>query len=194
MNINEVLIALDNNDLEYLSTHKFNINYRVVEQGNDTIFLYALSVPQFSYIDHLLKLSPDIFAVNDENENIIHSAVFSGSLSRVEEIFNKIPDVKLMLNTRAKDGTTPLLQSIVCGHLDISSFLINMGADVNISDNEQISPLHSACYEGNLSLVKQLIENGAHVFAKTKKNNYPLALAVNEDRKEVVKYLVDKYY
>jgi ankyrin repeat protein len=39
--------------------------------------------------------------------------------------------------------------------------LLKMGADPNVQDNAEWSPLHEACNRGNLSVVKVLKEFGA---------------------------------
>lgn len=191
---NKVISAINENNLEMLSNMDFEVNARVEDEDNDTIFLYAISVPNFTHLDALLKKKPDLDIVNDYGENIVHSAVFSGSLERLKEVFFKIPRSKEFINKQSNDGSTPLLLAILLNYHDLAIHLIDKGANVCLPDNEGNTPLHIACYHGCLELVEKLIEHKADPFKKTKKGNYPLACAVNEDKKDVVKYLVQKFY
>jgi ankyrin repeat protein len=42
---------------------------------------------------------------------------------------------------------------------DILTLLIDKKCDVNISDNNSLTPLHIACYKGNVALVEILLRN-----------------------------------
>ncbi len=189
-----IIAAIDENDIDYLSNVEFDVDCRIAESDNDTFFLYAISIPNFMYLDFFLEKNPDLNAVNDFGENILHCAVYSGSMERLKEMFCKLPISETLINSQSKDGSTPLLLAILLGHHDLAGYLIDRGADVCLPDYELNTPLHIACYNGCLSLVKKLIEHQANPFIKTKKGNYPLACAVNEDKEDVVKYLVQTVY
>lgn len=192
--IDRILAAIDGNDFEYLSGIELDVNCPIEEEDNDTVFLYAVGVPRFTHLDYLLEKRPDIRAVNDYGENILHSAVYSNSLERLDEVFTKVPSAETLINEQSKDGSTPLLLATLLGYDELATYLINKGADVCLPDHELNTPLHFACHHGCLLVVKALIEYGAHPFVKTKKGNYPLACAVNSDKKDVVKYLVQTFY
>lgn len=188
----EILSAINENNIGRISNKEFDVNYRIAD--NETIFSYAISIPDFTHLDYFLKKNPNFEVVNDYGENILHSAVYSGSLDKLKEIFFKIPKSKELINIQSKDGSTPLLLAILLGYYDLAIFLIDKNADVNLSDNEGNTPLHIACYHGCLVLVKKLIEHQANPFKKTNKGNYPLSCAVNEDKKDVVIFLVQSFY
>lgn len=192
--IDKVLFAIEENDFEFLSKTELDINCPIEEENNDTIFLYAVSIPNFTHLDYLLKMNPNINAVNDYGENFLHSAIYSNSIERLNEVFLKIPLSEAFINKRSKDGSTPLLLATLLGYDDLAIYLINKGANVYLPDNELNTPLHFACYNGCMPLVKALIKAGADPFVKTQKGNYPLACAVNEGQKDVIKYLVQTFY
>ena len=190
--LDEILLAINENDIGCLSNKEFDVNCRIAD--NETIFSYAVSIPEFTYLDYFLKKNPDFEVVNDYGENILHSAVYSGSLERLKEIFFILPKSGDFINVQSKDGSTPLLLAILLGYNDLAIYLIDKNADVNLFDNEGNTPLHIACYYGCLILVKKLIEHQADPFRKTNKGNYPLSCAVNEDKKDVVKFLIQSFY
>ncbi len=76
----------------------------------------------------------------------------------------------------------------------MAKILIEAGADINIGDNENNTPLHIASWFGSFETVKLLIDNGADLRVKTQKGNYPLALAVNGNHDKIVRYLFEKIY
>ena len=53
-----ILDAIDNNDIQYLLSVDIDINARIREYDNDTIFLYAMGVGSFTHIDFLFQKSP----------------------------------------------------------------------------------------------------------------------------------------
>eukprot|EP01111_Echinosteliopsis_oligospora_P017821 TRINITY_DN7864_c0_g1_i1.p1 TRINITY_DN7864_c0_g1~~TRINITY_DN7864_c0_g1_i1.p1 ORF type:complete len:232 (+),score=31.83 TRINITY_DN7864_c0_g1_i1:85-780(+) len=51
------------------------------------------------------------------------------------------------------------------GHSNVISFLLDIGANVDIRDSAGFTPLHFAALEGNLDCVKILMERGADISA-----------------------------
>lgn len=181
MEINEKLKnAICNNDILFLEENrdKYNIDYRFEDEDNDTLLLYSISDPSSEMFNFLLSNGANINLQNNEEEGILHAIVFSGDIERLKKIMSSY---SLDINSKSKDGATPLLLAISLGKIEISIFLINSGANVNFSDNDGISPLHLAVQLKNNDLVDCLIKKGANVFSKTNKGNLPLALAVNEN-------------
>jgi ankyrin repeat protein len=185
--------AIAKEDIAFLEVNKnkYSINHRFQDENNDTLLLYALSDSGSNTYEYFLKNNADITLVNDEGENIIHSIIYSGQKTRLVQMLNQYHSD---INIRTKDGTTPLLLSVLLEKYEIFNCLLKNGADVNISDNEGNTPLHPACFHGNKLMVFDLVENGANLFAKTLKGNLPLALAVNGGHEEIIKYLFNKIY
>lgn len=183
--------AICTEDITFLEENrdKYSINDRLEDENNDTLLLYALSDSGSNTYQYFLKNKVDINLLNDEGENVIHSAVYSGKPERLEGILNQ-----KNINHQSKDGTTPLLLAVALERTEIAQYLIKHGADVNIPDHENNTPLHVACQFGNKTLVIDLVDKGANLFVKTQKGNLPLALAVNGGHDEIVKFLFKKIY
>lgn len=195
--INEQLKhAIVNNDYQFLKVNqsKYNINHRFVDENNDTLLLYAISYSQNDIYSFFIDNGADVSLINDEGEGIIHSIVYSGLSNRLSDVIERIPKTLDLINDQTKDGVTPLLLSVLLGQHDIFNSLLNLNADINISDNECNSPIHPACFLGYKDMVFKLVEKGADLHTKTLKGNYPLALAVNGDHDEIIKYLYKIIY
>jgi ankyrin repeat protein len=79
------------------------------------------------------------------------------------------------------------------GHSSIVKSLIEFGADVNVKNDEEVSPLDISCRKGYFEISKNIIAN-----QQTKEqdeiidrdNDYPLHVACFEGAHEVVKLLL----
>lgn len=185
--------AICKNDINFLEDNKnhYSIDERFEDEDNDTLLLYSISDPSISCFEFFLKNNANIYLKNDEGECILHSIVYSGDASRFDLILNKYA---LDINSRTKDGATPLLLAISLEQFEIAKLLIKYHADVNQADDEGLTPLHLAAQFGKLDFVAALVESGANLYAKTKVGNLPLALAVNSGNEEVVRYLYHRIY
>jgi ankyrin repeat protein len=80
---------------------------------------------------------------------------------------------------RTSRGATPLMAAAGVGWtdgfskeysenetLDVMRMLIDMGADVNATDERQITALHGAAHKAATGAIKMLVENGARLDAK----------------------------
>ena len=185
--------AICNNDIDFLKSNenRFNVNDRFDDENNDTLLSYSISDNGSEIYKYFLDRNADLLLLNDEGENIIHSIVYSGCSERLNDILKR---GNININFQSKDGTTPLLLSVVLERYDIFHQLIEIGAEINITDYEGNSPLHPACFLGYKEMVYSLVEKKANLFAKTKNGNLPLALAVNGGHDEIVKFLYNKIY
>ena len=67
--------------------------------------------------------------------------------------------------------------------------LVQMGADVNATDEKGQIPLHLAAKIGRYSIVEYLVEHGSDVHKKDDLHKTPLVYAIEKNRIKVVVYL-----
>jgi ankyrin repeat protein len=67
--------------------------------------------------------------------------------------------------------------------------LVQMGADVNATDEKGRIPLHLAAQIGRYSIVEYLVEHGSDVHKKDDLHKTPLVYAIEKNRIKVVVYL-----
>ena len=72
---------------------------------------------------------------------------------------------------------------------DMVRLLVKHGANVDVRDENDFTPLHKAAWEGSLDMVKLLLESGADIQAGNRFNHTPLSLALDNNRPEVAEYL-----
>ena len=77
------------------------------------------------------------------------------------------------------DFQAPLHDTTQSGNLSICQFLIEKGAEVNVTTTARMSPLHIAAKTGNTAVCKYLIEQGAWVNA-ARAIHSPLYLAAEK--------------
>ena len=121
----------------------------------------------------------------------VHScirAILYSSKSHVEYMINH----GLGVNACNEKGFS-LLHFSVPDHIEIATFLLSKGANVNIETDGGYTPLHMACkYKGSEEVVHLLIENGANVNATTSNHITPLFFAVKNCAFSVISALLNK--
>jgi len=78
------------------------------------------------------------------------------------------------------------------GHLDIAKLLLDRGAQVDVLDPDDFTPLHNAAWNGNLDMAKLLLEAGADIEASTYDGDTPLSLAQDNNQPKVAEFILVK--
>ncbi|KAM8878945.1 protein phosphatase 1 regulatory subunit 12C [Spinachia spinachia] len=89
-------------------------------------------------------------------------------------------EVADIINCSNADGITALHQSCIDGSIEIVSFLLEQGANVNQVDSEGWTPLHVAASCGYSDIVDFLLQEGASVSAVNCDGDVPLDIALDE--------------
>ena len=130
----------------------------------------------------LRKYKPDID---------IFEAAAVGDINTAARLLQINPE---LLHTFSPDGFTVLGLASYFGHLSLVKFLLEEGADPNITSNNQlnVAPIHSACAISDIEIAELLIENGANVNAKQTQGVTPLHSAANNGKTLLVMLLIKK--
>ncbi|MCC7260712.1 MAG: ankyrin repeat domain-containing protein [Alphaproteobacteria bacterium] len=88
--------------------------------------------------------------------------------------------------------TTALMRAAYHGYDDVVKYLLNAGADPNLTDIGGATALHLATRQGHAGVAKQLIEFGAEVDAVDGEGWTPLMRAALTEKPELVDLLVKK--
>ena len=93
---------------------------------------------------------------------------------------------------RTENGGTALYQAARNGYSDIVAYLLNKGADPNITNNSNVTPLIAAASNGHEEVVKLLVEKGADPNIIDSYGDSSHLAAAQRDHWEIVKLLIAK--
>lgn len=91
------------------------------------------------------------------------------------------------------EGGTPLCAAAYKGHVEMTRWLVKVGANVNLGHAEtRATPLYVAAQEGHTEVVRFLVQSGADVnLCRTDTEATPLYMAAQEGHLDIVQILVD---
>lgn len=116
----------------------------------------------------------------------IHDAVIKGNWSLVRSL---VLDNTNLVNARDKYTYTPLHWAVQNGRQDITRFLLNNGASVNVTAKGD-TPLHLAVKGGYKEIIELLLAKGADVNIKDTKGWTPLHQVSWSGHKDIVRLLL----
>lgn len=71
-------------------------------------------------------------------------------------------DPQSIINTQGNQEGPALHKLVQDGNLKCIRILVNLGADVNMQDEDGWTPLHYSVYVGNMAVTRFLLRNGAN--------------------------------
>tara|TARA_B100000809_G_C14902930_1_gene446920 strand:- start:147 stop:680 length:534 start_codon:yes stop_codon:yes gene_type:complete len=126
--------------------------------------------------------------IDEEIIVFFQNEVVFGELETVKKLVSERPE---FINAQDEYGVSALHNVMCEEQIETISFLIANGANMNIKNNQGISPLHLVCYKENAEL---LIEAGADINQLDNQGNSPLHIQASNGagREEIIKYLIAK--
>lgn len=94
----------------------------------------------------------------------------------LEEVSKLIKEKGLHPDTCNADGITPLHCAVALSHHEMTVFLVNAGANVNVADDHSWTPLHSAAFNNDRTTVELLTDHGADIEALDTQGQTPINL------------------
>lgn len=138
----------------------------------------------------LLKKGSRIDVGDNRGWNAIHEAAAANHIGCLKLLLKK---GRKYVNQKTMEGETAL--TLACcreASVDLVRVLLDNGADVNMGNNEDFTPLHQACKNGKLEIAEVLIEAGANLNAINYNMWTPLHFAVDANCLDVMMYLISK--
>ena len=93
------------------------------------------------------------------------------------------------IDTKSKDGDTPLHLAISYGQTEIAFTLIDRGADIHAKTNGGLTPLHFAAFQGQIETATVLIDRGADVNDRVDAYKTPADFAKQSRKTEMLNLL-----
>ncbi|XP_046577420.1 ankyrin-1-like [Haliotis rubra] len=189
---NSTLIdACRNGDLlqvkHILSQGTANINTR--GKYGRTLAMIAAKEGQREILELLVKKGSDLSQLDDDHSNILHLA----SQERHLEIVKYIHSLNIIdIESRDFHGNTPIMLAALFGQTRVFSFLVQLGADVSLLDDNAENILHLSCRGGDEEIVKYIIKlNVVDINSKQHRDMTAMLLAVAFGNRAAFEYLVE---
>jgi ankyrin repeat protein len=142
----------------------------------------------FDGLDELLL--PDVFTrkARPSGDTLVHLAASKGDECLLQTILARRSNVQ----TRNKQGVTPLACAARRGHQTVVKQLIAAGAKVDELDNRGLTALHCAAYHGSDMVVQLLLDAGADISTKAPCHGTALHMAARNGHNSTVSLLLEK--
>ena len=113
--------------------------------------------------ESLLKTGASVNAVNYQGNTPLHYASFEGHARIVRLLMDSKDADTVDINATNLVGDTPLLRACALGQGDVVSCLLDeYGAEVNVKNHLNVSPLHVAVHGGHTEISELLLKAGAN--------------------------------
>lgn len=119
----------------------------------------------------------------------LYFASFCGHLNIVETLLNAGANI----NTRAIDGSTPLIVACQKNNLSLIRGLLNSRANIDLADQDGFTAFTIACREGSFDAVKELVATGKiNINFQMADNLTGLMLACVNGHQRIVEFLLER--
>lgn len=161
-------------------------NINTLDGDGESPLLLAIIKQSEDIVKLLLSLSQPVNfgAVDSDGNSELARAVISGNQNIVKALLDYGTDIitdNKNIATESKKGIPPLHWAVRKGYTEISTLLLDYGADVDLVDEEGYTPLHWAAQKGFIEVVKLLLDRGAKPDEVDLEGNIPLRHAACAD-------------
>jgi len=163
-------------------------NINTTSKSGRNILYYAIQNNNLELLKYLVKHGGKFMPINNGND-LLFEAVESGYINIVKYLLDFFHDlnnyyiIKGEFNRVAK--TTLLITAIQNDHLDIAKLLIKNGANINIANNKDETPILTALRNKHYDMARYLIKKGANLKAQDIAGNNSLTYAITLKQEDV---------
>ncbi|XP_067650360.1 ankyrin repeat domain-containing protein 50-like [Haliotis asinina] len=171
-----------------LSLPSVDINSR--ECYGETPLMKAASEGHIDVFVFIVTSRADVHLLDDDGDNILHHASIGGHANIVQFIVShKLVDI----NSRGKDGMTPLMRVAYYGHKKVFYLFMREGGETKLVDDRGYNILHLAALSGQVEMVKIILSlTTVDINSRTHTGQTPLMTAAYEGHKDVFEFLLSK--
>lgn len=205
---------------DLLLKHGADLNKDLTLSGANALLLAAPHDKDFSLMNYFISKGLDINSVDSKGNGVFNYAAKTGNITLMDQLIKKgikgndnafifasqgargvtngievykyLESVGLNPNAVSKEGETPLHTiASKSKDMDVITYFINKGVDVNQQDAHGNTPFINAASQNNLEVVSLFSKTVKNVNQTNKKGESALALAVANNSSDVVAFLLD---
>ncbi|XP_059473664.1 uncharacterized protein LOC132195582 [Neocloeon triangulifer] len=157
-------------------------------EGRPPIF-HVFDFPHVGFVSMLFKNGSFGDFTDNEKNNVLHYMLSKGTADYLEFMLSQ-PRIKKLLNETNSAGKTALHIAVEKGLKNAVDILIASGANINLKDNSDSTPLHAAVTCGNLEIVKVFCSRQElNLEMKNANGDTPAVLAKQLQKCEIAEFL-----
>ncbi|XP_062608649.1 putative ankyrin repeat protein RF_0381 [Saccostrea cucullata] len=162
----------------------------VKDKSSNTVLHDAARGGNVQIIELLIEKKMDIKILQKEGDTILHQCCRSCKMEMCEHLVNHYSE---LLEIRYNFGLTVLHSACCGGSVEIVSFLLERGMNINALSNKGKNILHIACINGKFEVCVYLVENYPHLLDVKDKSSYTVLHAAGwGGNVQIVKLLIEK--
>jgi len=171
--------AIQRGDIAQIESHiKWGTNLNQANPDGSMPLHVAAKAGRWVVIKLLLKHGADINSLDKQGHTPLYNAVMSGRTQVAE----------MLIKRGAQFDINRLLQEAVANQVadrDVFDFLMQQGADINLTTEVGETPLHIAVKNDYRVVTKLLINNGADINAKDATGHTPLWHSIGRHNRDI---------
>ena len=123
---------------------------------------------------------------DDPGVEVLHAAAKNGVIEIIETLVSQ----GCLVDSRNREGLTPLMMAALYDEPSAFQMLLQNGADPSLKDNDGLSPLHYAAKGGSTSIINNLLSLGIDIDSRTNAGVTPLMTAAFCDKQSAFQMLI----
>jgi ankyrin repeat protein len=167
---------------------QYHASVNAIDHHHNTPLYYACRAGgSFDFIQKIISDGATINAQNELGQTASHVSARINNVGGITALAQHGAD----LNIKDHVGKTPLIDSVVTKHPDITHVLLQFPVAIDAGDNYGNTALHYAAQQQNASqLIQSLVDHHANINSKNIYGETPLHLAAHANNLDAVKALV----
>ncbi|KAL8587340.1 hypothetical protein ACOMHN_045587 [Nucella lapillus] len=154
--------------------------------SSEALFLKATADKEEAKALELLRKEPKLAKCGTGTLTALHVAANRGLLRLTPALVDAGADI----NTKDKDGDTPLMAALAGGCHEVAHLLIKKGCDVLASNNDGQTASHKSAFSGFPLVLQTLISRGADLNAQDNAGDTPLHDCITKGKLDTAEILL----